>query len=134
MTAYLRHSITVVLFGYNGRQDIERSEQWLHMGCESLSLSDVLSTSSPRDGVLSSSTHFPQPFAPTIMVKGNMNSTTCSSSSGEKARTPRIESLLMDAITLSPITLLRNESSVMISSLIFSDFFSLAFYFGGKSL
>lgn len=46
-------------------------------------------------------THFPQPFAPTIMVTGKRNSITCSSLSGEKDLTPRIESLLMDAISQS---------------------------------
>lgn len=40
----------------------------------------------------------PQPLAPTIMVRGKQKEMTCSSSSGEKARIPRTESLFMDAI------------------------------------
>ena len=46
-------------------------------------------------------TYFPQPLAPTIIVTGKRNSITCSSSSGEKDLTPRIESLFMDAISES---------------------------------
>mmetsp|Transcript_11895 Transcript_11895/g.24605 ORF Transcript_11895/g.24605 Transcript_11895/m.24605 type:complete len:83 (+) Transcript_11895:1121-1369(+) len=42
----------------------------------------------------------PHPLAPTIMVRGKQKDMTCSSSSGEKARTPRIDSLLIDAIFL----------------------------------
>ena len=41
---------------------------------------------------------FPHPLDPTMIVKGNPKSITCSSSSGLKARTPRMASLLMEAI------------------------------------
>lgn len=40
----------------------------------------------------------PQPLAPTMMVSGKQNVMTCSSSSGENARIPLTESLLMDAM------------------------------------
>lgn len=40
----------------------------------------------------------PHPLAPTMMVRGKQKPMTCSSSLGEKDRTPRMESLEMDAI------------------------------------
>ena len=43
-------------------------------------------------------TYFPQPFAPTMIVTGKKNSRTCSSAVGLNDRTPRTESLLIDAI------------------------------------
>ena len=40
----------------------------------------------------------PQPLAPTMMVRGKQKPMTCSSSSGEKERMPRMESLEMEAM------------------------------------
>ena len=40
----------------------------------------------------------PQPFAPTIIVRGKQNAITCSSSSGEKDLTPLMDNFEMDAM------------------------------------
>jgi hypothetical protein len=44
---------------------------------------------------------FPQPLAPTMIVRGKQNAMTCSSSSGEKERTPLMDNFEIDAIMMN---------------------------------